>query len=89
MTSNEIFGAEPDAVASPQTLDALAEAVREAVAAGHAVVPNGGGTGQDYGYPVRAGSFTRIDTSGLNRVVAVEPGDLTITVEAGVTLADV
>ena len=85
----ETLGAEPTHVASPQTIAELADAVFEAVEAGHRVVPNGGGTGQDYGYPPRPGAFTLIETGGLNRVVAIEPGDLTITVEAGVTIAAV
>ena len=89
VTYGELFGAEPVAVTHPQTLDELADTVRVAAESGYAVVPNGGGLGQDYGYPLRAGSFTLIQTSGLNRIVAVEPGDLTITVEAGATLARV
>ncbi|MBC7809065.1 MAG: FAD-binding oxidoreductase [Akkermansiaceae bacterium] len=84
-----VFGGEPTGTVSPRTIPELAGAVREAVAAGHAVVPHGAGTGQDYGYPLRAGAFVQINTSDLDRIVAVEPGDLTITVEAGVTLAAV
>lgn len=86
---SETLGAEPAAIVFPDTITELAAAVREAAASGHAVVTNGGGTGQDYGYPVRAPSLAVVNTSGLNRVVAVEPGDLTITVEAGATLAQV
>ncbi len=88
-TFAETLGAEPATVYHPETVAELADAVRGAVATGHAVVPNGGGTGQDFGYPVRAESFAVVNTSGLNRIVAVEPGDLTITVEAGATLAQV
>ncbi|MBC8140187.1 MAG: FAD-binding oxidoreductase [Armatimonadetes bacterium] len=83
------LGAEPAAIIDPQSIVDLAEAAKKSVAVGRAVVPNGGGTGQDYGYPVRAESFAVVNTSRLNRVVAVEPGDLTITVEAGATLAQV
>ncbi|MBC8134736.1 MAG: FAD-binding oxidoreductase [Fibrella sp.] len=85
----ETLGVEPTDVQSPHSPTELAEAVRDAVSAGHAIVPHGGGTGQGYGYRLRAGAFTLIETSGLNRIVAVEPGDLTITVEAGATLTDV
>lgn len=85
----EMLGADPTVVLSPRTVAELAACVRDAVAAGHAIVPHGGGTGQDYGYPLRTGPFTLLNVSGLNRIVAVEPGDLTITVEAGATLADV
>lgn len=85
----DILGAEPTAVGSPQTIPELADMVRNAVAMGHAIVPNGSGTGQQYGYPLRTEVFTLMEMSGLNRIVAVEPGDLTITVEAGATLADV
>ncbi len=86
---SELLGAEPTVVVSPRSPDELADAIRDAVAAGHAVVPQGGGTGQDYGYPLRPGAYTLVETSGMDRIVAVEPGDLTITVESGVTLAAV
>ena len=86
----QTIGAEPAAIAHPQSQDELADAVRVAVKSGHAVVPSGGGLGQDYGYPLRMDKpYTLIETAGVNRVVAVEPGDLTITVEAGATLAQV
>lgn len=85
----DVLGAEPTAVESPQTITELADTVRNVVTMGHAIVPNGSGTGQQYGYPLRSGAFTLMEMSGLNRIVAVEPGDLTITVEAGATLADV
>lgn len=86
----DTLGAEPARVFRPDTAPELADAVRDAGAAGLAVIPHGGGTGQDYGYPPDApGGFALLDTNALNRIVAVEPGDLTITVEAGVTLAAV
>jgi glycolate oxidase FAD binding subunit len=65
----------------------LAEALHAADEAGQAVAPRGGGTQLDLGNPP-----SRVDvvlaTSGLNRVVEYEPADLTVTVEAGLPLAD-
>jgi len=78
----DVFGLTPARVIRPQTLADAAEAVRSA----QSVLPWGGGTGQDYGTPPRKGE-TLLDLSGLNRVVAHEYADMTITVEAGVTLA--
>ena len=86
MSYADILGREPIAVVCPSTLAELAETVRDAVSAGYAVVPWGGGTMQDYGYGLGTAAYVLVETGLLNRVVAVEPGDLTITVEAGVTL---
>jgi glycolate oxidase FAD binding subunit len=82
----EVLGTEPEQVALPATADEVAEVVRWANAEGKAVIPWGGGTGQAYGHgPRRADAL--LNLSGLNRVLAHEPGDLTVTVEPGVTLA--
>jgi glycolate oxidase FAD binding subunit len=64
-----------------------AEAVRLAVADGRAVFPIGGGTRQDYGgRPLREGMG--LSLAGLNRVVDYQPNDMTITVEAGLTVGE-
>ncbi|MDX1933318.1 MAG: FAD-binding oxidoreductase [Capsulimonadales bacterium] len=82
------LGAKPEAILRPTSLEQLSGMVTTAAANGQSVIPWGGGTGQTYGYLPR-----RVDTvlemTGLNRVLAHEFADLTVTVEAGITLAEV
>jgi len=63
-------------------------AIAQAAAESKSVIPWGGGTAQDHGYPPRRADVL-LDLSGLDQILAHEPGDLTVTVEAGVTLAAV
>ena len=70
----------------PATQTELAAAVAEARAAGQAVYPLGGETSLDYGLPARRPGVG-LSTLGLNRVVDYPVRDMTITVEAGQTLA--
>ncbi len=70
----------------PETVEALRQAVVARVAQGHALYPQGGRTALDYGgIPRRPG--VAIDTRGLGRVIEYPAADMTITVEAGITLA--
>lgn len=65
----------------------VAEFVRAAFNADDALMPVGGGTALDYGNaPNRA--TTRLDLSGLAKVVDYTPRDMTILVEAGIRMAD-
>jgi glycolate oxidase FAD binding subunit len=65
----------------------VAEFVRTAFDADHAVSPAGGGTALDYGNPPTR-PVTRLELSGLSKVVDYTPRDMTILVEAGVRMAD-
>lgn len=80
-------GLAPAAAVSPGSAEAAAAVLAEAAAAGLGVAPVGGGTGLELG-----GRPERYDvallTRRLDRVVEYEPADLTITVEAGLTLAE-
>lgn len=70
----------------PETLDGLAETIAACAAQGDAIYPRGGGTAFDCGgVPDRLGVV--VETTGLARVVDYPAGDMTITVEAGITLA--
>ncbi len=70
----------------PGTPEELAETVARRTAEGHALYPQGGSTALDYGgIPRRPG--VAIDLRGLGRVVDYPVADMTITVEAGITLA--
>lgn len=79
-----VLGREPDRVHRPTDREGLAEAVRDAR---HVVVPVGGATRLHLGGPLRAEAFDAIDLRGLNRIVEHAVADMTVTVEAGVTLA--
>lgn len=72
---------------APSSQEELAEALREASAAGTPVDVVGGGTRSRIGRPGAPGELT-LHTSGLTRLVAHEPEDLTLTVEAGMPAAD-
>ena len=69
----------------PATVAELQDQVRAAVAAGLAVYPRGGGTTRESGgVPARPGVV--IETDRLDRVIDYPAADMTITVEAGMTL---
>lgn len=83
-----MLGAEPDEVVKPTTVEEVAACVARASRAGKAVIPWGGGTAQDYGYAPRRADIV-LNLSDLNQIIAHEPGDLTITVQAGATLSQI
>ncbi len=72
----------------PETVDALAAALRRANDDRLAVVIAGAGTKADWGRAAPAADVV-VSTRRLNRLISHEHGDLTATVEAGATLADV
>ena len=70
----------------PTRVEELCETVREQVALGHAIYPQGGRTALDYGgVPRRPG--VAILTTGISRLIDYPFADMTITVEAGMTLS--
>lgn len=75
------------AVVRPSTTEQLAEVVRLCADAGVPVVPQGGNTGL-VGGGVPDGGIV-LSTARLNRIRAIDPVNRTITLEAGVILADV
>jgi glycolate oxidase FAD binding subunit len=76
----------PARVVLPMSVDELARTLEDAHAAGEAVVPWGGGTRMHVGGRLRRYDVA-IDLGRLDRVLEHEPGDLTVTVEAGVRVA--
>src|SRR5262249_35551074 len=70
----------------PETVEALCQVVRERVAQGLAIYPQAGGTALDYGGTPRAPGVA-VNTRALNRVIEYPAADMTITVEAGITMA--
>ncbi|MCC6848090.1 MAG: FAD-binding oxidoreductase [Deltaproteobacteria bacterium] len=82
-----VGGVTPALVARPAAADELAATVGAVAAAGGALVPLGRGAHRDLGH-----APTRYDvalvTDRLARLLDYAPADMTVTVEAGVTLAE-
>ncbi len=77
----------PLPVTRPTSVAELGEIVRRAAADGQALYPLGGRTSLDYGLPpTRPG--LGVDLRGLNRVIDYPARDMTVTVQAGVTVAE-
>lgn len=80
-----VEGRTPEAAVFPGTVEEVRGVVEAAAAAGVPVVPWGGGTAAAVGTPAaRAGLV--VGLGRLNRLLEHEPGDLTCTVEAGMTV---
>jgi alkyldihydroxyacetonephosphate synthase len=74
----------PDVVVWPTSSDEVAGILQIASKFGVPVVPRGGGTGIQGGTLAIAGGIG-LDLSRMNRILAIEPRSMTVTVEAGVT----
>ena len=75
------------AVLRPATTQEVADAVRLCAAAGVPIVPQGGNTSMVGGAAVSEdGSQIVLSLSRLNRVRGIDPVDMTMEIEAGVTL---
>lgn len=72
---------------SPQSAEAVRDAVAAAVARGEKLEIVGGGSKERFGAPERTGAL--LDMRGLARVLDYQPRELTIEVEAGASLAEV
>lgn len=83
-----VQGRLPALVVAPGSREQLAQCVGMCHSARLPVVPWGGGTQQSWGWPPAAERFVVLQTQRLNRVLIYEPDDLTISVEAGITLAE-
>lgn len=82
-----IQGVQPAALVAPADEDEVSAVLALASERGLEVVPYGAGTRQELGTPpVTARPLIRLDLGRLDRILAYEPADLTVTVEAGVTL---
>ncbi|MEP7187737.1 MAG: FAD-binding oxidoreductase, partial [Roseiflexaceae bacterium] len=75
----------PTCVVAPGSLEELSAVMRVAYERRAAVVPWGGGTQQNIGAPPAKVDLV-VRTERLDRVLIHEPDDLTISVEAGITL---
>ncbi len=80
-----VSGATPKAAVFPATPEEVAGVLALAGANGLAVIPLGGQTQADLGERPRAYDIALVLTR-LDRVVSYEPDDMTVTVQAGMTL---
>ena len=85
--SHDLFwsGKPPACVVVPRNVQDVATAVRLATAAGHPVVPRGGGMSYTGGYVADDESAVLFDTRKMNRVLAIDEENRQVTVEAGCT----
>ena len=81
-----VEGRTPEVAVLPASADQVRATLGVAAEAGIPVVPWGGGTASAVGTPP-AWSGIVLSLARMNRILEHEPGDLTVTVEAGVTVA--
>jgi glycolate oxidase FAD binding subunit len=81
----QVDGLEPDQVVQPRNEDEVARRLREAAEAGQAVIPIGGRRLLGMGNRPRRFDLA-LDLSGLDRILERSPHDLTVSVQAGITL---
>jgi len=74
-------------IVDPHSEEEVADILRAAHEDGAAVIPRGGGTKSDWGNPP-ARTDIMLSTARLNRVIDHAWADLTVTVEAGCTIAE-
>jgi len=82
-----VDGVAPEDMAAPGSRDELVDAVNDAATAGRVLGVAGAGTKLDRGHPPSSLDLL-IRTTGLDRIVEHAAGDLVVTVEPGVRLAD-
>jgi FAD/FMN-containing dehydrogenase len=82
-----LYQGRTEAVIRPGTTGELAEIVQLCARSGTKIVPQGGNTSMVGGaVPNEDGSELILSTSRLNRIRDLDPTDMTLTLEAGVTL---
>jgi len=77
------------AVLRPAGLAQLQEAVELVAQAGLPITPRGGGLTYVSGYTLAQGGHIAFDLRAMNRIIEIHPINMTITVEAGVTWAQI
>jgi FAD/FMN-containing dehydrogenase len=82
-----LYQGRTQAVVRPATTEELAAVVRLCARAGTPIVPQGGNTSMVGGaVPDEDGSQLILSTARLNRIRDIDPVDMTLTIESGVTL---
>ena len=83
--SYDVDGLRPETLLHPEDIRELGSLLAYLNSQSLATAPRGGGTRMTLGNPIRRLDAV-LDMNGMNGVVAHNPGDLTLTVEAGITL---
>lgn len=81
------IGHNPIAIVRPQDIAALAASVRAAAAAGLAIIPRGGGMSYTGGYLPNTPDALVVDMTAMDRILDIDPTDMTVTMEAGCSWA--
>ena len=81
-------GVSVEQVARPESGAELSDLIRDASAAGQTVIPFGGRRSLATGRPVEPARWG-LDLAALSGILAYEPADLTLSVRAGTTIADI
>lgn len=84
--AEHVDGVVPGVVVEPPTPEDVAAVLAWCSSRGQSLIIRGGGTKSGYGRRASAVDVV-LRTGSLARVLRYEPGDLTVTVEAGVTIA--
>jgi D-lactate dehydrogenase (cytochrome) len=74
-------------IVKPTTTDQLQKIVMATRAAGFSIAPRGAGMSYTGGYVPTNDHSVSLDLSAMNRVLAISPEDMTVTVEAGCSWA--
>jgi len=84
--SDAVAGVQPTLVVEPGNEQELAKVLKLANTAGLAVIPRGGGTKLEWGNPPERSDLI-LSTARMNRVIEHAWADLTVSVQAGCTVA--
>lgn len=84
----EVDGVLPEVVLKPESVEQVSAILRVAGERDYSVVPFGGGTRQDFGNTPRNISIV-LSTERLNATEAYDPGDLTISLQAGARIEQI
>jgi len=82
----EVDAMRPSAALRPESIAQISEIVKFAVSEKLAIVATSGRTKLNIGLPPRHYDLA-LDMSSLRKIIAYDPGDLTLSVEAGIPLA--
>jgi len=82
-----VDGLQPRRVERPETAEQLAGVLRAAAEASEAVIPVGGGRALGLGDPPERFDVA-LETRGLRRLLELSQADLTVSVEAGITVEE-
>ncbi|HEY0702035.1 MAG TPA: FAD-binding oxidoreductase [Candidatus Acidoferrales bacterium] len=81
----EIGGMKPAVVVRPESVEQIPEIIKLAAAEKLAVITTGGRSKLNLGLPPERYDLA-LDMSALNKIISYDPGDLTLSVEAGIPL---